>query len=193
MATKIVYATNAAGIYTGLVHAYTTPLEPDVWQGLPEHYSDTAPPECGPREWPKLVGGAWLLVPDWRGIHLFNTESGAACGIHDPGVLPADIGATDVPPPDPHHVWQAGAWVLDAARVAAAAKAEMDAAVAAGIAEAVRQLAVLQDAVDLGIATPAETEAHTAWRRYRVLLSRVPTDSSYPKITLPVQPEKVIQ
>jgi len=38
---------------------------------------------------------------------------------------------------------------------------------------ATERIAVLQDAVDLGMATEDEREALTAWRRYRLLLSRV--------------------
>ncbi|MBA8735353.1 tail fiber assembly protein [Chromobacterium violaceum] len=38
----------------------------------------------------------------------------------------------------------------------------------------------LQDAADLGIATPAETALLTAWRRYRVLLSRLPQQAGFP-------------
>lgn len=75
---------------------------------------------------------------------------------------------------------------------AAAARATADAAVAAGMSEANRQIAVLQDAVDLAIATDAEAQAYTEWRRYRVLLSRIQSDPAYPNVTLPEQPAKVL-
>ena len=48
----------------------------------------------------------------------------------------------------------------------------------------------LQDAVDLGIATEDETTALAAWKNYRVLVNRVPTQSGYPTtIDWPPMPE----
>ncbi|BCL44061.1 tail fiber assembly protein [Enterobacter roggenkampii] len=49
------------------------------------------------------------------------------------------------------------------------------------------EIAPLQDAVDLGIATDAETAALTEWKKYRVLLNRVDT-SAAPEIEWPTQP-----
>ncbi len=50
------------------------------------------------------------------------------------------------------------------------------------------EIAPLQDAVDLGIATTKETAALTEWKKYRVLLNRVDT-SKAPDIDWPVPPE----
>ena len=50
------------------------------------------------------------------------------------------------------------------------------------------EIAPLQDAVDLGIATDAESTALTEWKKYRVLLMRVDT-SAAPNIEWPTQPE----
>lgn len=41
-------------------------------------------------------------------------------------------------------------------------------------------IAPLQDAVDLEDATPEEAEALRAWKRYRIVLSRLPEQSGYP-------------
>lgn len=52
-----------------------------------------------------------------------------------------------------------------------------------------KAIAPLQDAVDLGEATPAEEAALLAWKRYRVALNRLPDQPGYPsQITWPVQP-----
>lgn len=63
------------------------------------------------------------------------------------------------------------------AHALAAAQGERDVRLQA----AERALAPLQDAADLGIATEAEQEALLAWKRYRVLLNRVPTQAGYPE------------
>lgn len=46
----------------------------------------------------------------------------------------------------------------------------------------------LQDAVDLNIATEAERQQLTAWKKYRVLLNRVDT-SKAPDIEWPKAPD----
>ena len=55
------------------------------------------------------------------------------------------------------------------------------------VADAAVMRSGLRDAVDLGIATDAETAALTEWKKYRVLLNRVDT-SAAPEIEWPTQP-----
>lgn len=53
--------------------------------------------------------------------------------------------------------------------------------------EASQKISVLQDAVDLGMATDEEREQLEAWKKYRVILSRI--DSSIPdQIDWPTKP-----
>lgn len=130
----------------------------------------------------------WELVADTLGA--WYNAAGSQVRIDS---LDADVSAlTREAPPDNTSMLVDGQWAPDPQKLAAAQKAAQDAAVAAGMTEAARQIAVLQDAVDLGIATAAEAAAHTEWRKYRVLLSRVQSDPAYPNVTLPEQPEKVV-
>ena len=157
---------------------------------VPAQAAPDAPPEIPPgmlaRRLPDDSG--WELLTDTRGV--WYDANGAQVRIDS---LDADVSAlTRNAPPDRTSMLVNGAWVPDPVKVAAAGKAKADADVAAGMAEAARQIAVLQDAVDLGISTVAETTAHTDWRRYRVLLSRLQADPAYPNVTFPVQPEKVV-
>lgn len=55
------------------------------------------------------------------------------------------------------------------------------------MAVATARIAPLQDAVDLGIATPEEVAQLTAWKRYRVDLSRL--DLSLEEVDWPMQPD----
>ncbi|WP_070887495.1 tail fiber assembly protein [Pseudomonas argentinensis] len=48
--------------------------------------------------------------------------------------------------------------------------------------EAAKEIAPLQDAVDVGMATAAEQAKLNAWKVYRVLLSRIEQQPSYPHI-----------
>lgn len=62
--------------------------------------------------------------------------------------------------------------------------------ISAMLALATGKIAPLQDAVDLGIATTAETASLTAWKTYRVAVNRVPTQSGFPTtIDWPPVPE----
>lgn len=56
------------------------------------------------------------------------------------------------------------------------------------IAEASLRVGVLQDAVDLDMATDEETAALPLWKKYRVLLSRVEAETAE-VINWPVKPE----
>lgn len=69
---------------------------------------------------------------------------------------------------------------MDQVQFAAQMKAEL-------MTGATKQIDPLQDAVDLDMATDEEKMQLTAWRKYRVLLSRVNT-STAPDITWPSIP-----
>lgn len=166
--------------------------------GEPVYATLSAPAQAAPDAPPEIPSGmlarrlpddsGWELVADTLGV--WYDATGSQVRIDS---LDVDVSAlTREAPPDRTSMLVDGAWVPDPVKVAAAGKAKADADVAAGMAEAARQIAVLQDAVDLGISTVAETTAHTDWRRYRVLLSRLQADPAYPNVTFPVQPEKVV-
>ena len=156
----------------------------------PAQAAPDAPPEIPPRMLARRLpdDSGWELVADTLGV--WYDATGSQVRIDS---LDVDVSAlTREAPPDNTSMRVDGAWVPDPAKVAAAAKVSADAAVAAGMAEAARQIAVLQDAVDLGMATDAEAALYTDWRRYRVLISRVQSDPAYPDVTLPQQPAKVL-
>ena len=167
------------------------PIDPVT--GQPAELSD--PPQSAPDAPPAvpegklarrlLDGSGWELVPDVRGT--WYDADGQAVQIDD---LDADVGAlTREAPPDATYKLVNGKWEQCPDKAAAAKKAEMDMAVAAGMAAANQHIAVLQDAVDLEMATAEEEAALKSWRRYRVLLSRLQSDAKYPDVKLPQRPD----
>ncbi|TBM25671.1 tail fiber assembly protein [Hafnia paralvei] len=86
-----------------------------------------------------------------------------------------------------------GNWIFDGKKIAprVVPKSELLAQAeenrAQLMAEANQKITPLQDAVDLGMATEAEEVSLTAWRTYRVLLSRVDT-SAAPDVVWPELP-----
>ena len=172
--------------FTGASQADESPLEPGVYL-IPAHATTIEPPAVADgkvaRYRPDDV--MWELVHDVRGT--WYDADGQAVQIDD---LNADVGAlTREAPPDATYKLVNGKWEQCPDKAAAAQKAKMDMAVAAGMAEANRQIAVLQDAVDLEMATAEEEAALKSWRRYRVLLSRLQADAKYPDVKLPQRPD----
>ena len=172
--------------FTGASQADESPLEPGVYL-IPAHATTIEPPAVADgkvaRYRPDDV--MWELVPDIRGT--WYDADGQAVQIDD---LDADVSQlTREAPPDATYKLVNGKWEQCPDKAAAAKKAEMDMAVAAGMAAANQHIAVLQDAVDLEMATPEEVATLKAWKKYRVLLSRAQSDANYPNITLPTKPE----
>lgn len=185
-------------VYGGGPQAW--PIDPVETEkaGTPVYAQLSDPPQSAPDAPPDVPEGmlarrlmddsGWEIVVDTLGV--WWDADGTQVRVDS---LDTDVSAmTRMPPPNETSLLVNGFWVSDPAKVAAAAKSTVDSAVTAGMSEAARQIAVLQDAVDLGMATQAESTAYTEWRRYRILLSRVNSDPAYPNVTLPEQPPKVV-
>lgn len=134
----------------------------------------------------KLKGNGWEYQPDHRGETVWNIRTGEAQQITVPGDYPPDT--TIYPPSTPYDKWNGERWVTDEAEKAAADIAEATATKAALIKSAAAKIEPLQDAVDLDMATDEEKSRYDAWRKYRVLLTRVDT-SLAPDINWPEPPE----
>ena len=129
--------------------------------------------------------GTWQYVADHRGETCWNTQNRQMQVIDALGVVPENT--TDKAPTSDFDVWDGADWVKDE-------QAEKDfyVAIAAGelkerMSLAINTISTLQDAVDLAMATEAEETRLTAWRTYRVLLSRIETASA-PDIDWPPLP-----
>ncbi|QRO34117.1 tail fiber assembly protein [Chromobacterium violaceum] len=196
---KTVYCYSAAtGEYAGETTAQRSPLDLDEVYLIPAWSAEDAPPTAGARHAAAFragdgsvprhcAGGDWCVLPDWRGVPLWSTSTAQriAAALGD---TPASLGATELEPPQ-FGVWNGRGWVVDAAALQAAQKISAEAEVAFRRSQADAAVVPLQDAADLGIATVAETALLTAWRRYRVLLSRVPQQPGFPgEITWPAAP-----
>ncbi|WP_407223666.1 tail fiber assembly protein [Enterobacter roggenkampii] len=131
----------------------------------------------------KLTG--WEYLADHRGETVWNTKTGEPLQITAPGDYPADT--TLYEPTTPYDKWNGERWVTDEVAQKDAEVAVANATKAAFMKSASEQIAPLQDAVDLDMATDDEKARLDAWRKYRVLLTRVDT-SSAPAITWPEVP-----
>lgn len=131
----------------------------------------------------KLSG--WEYLVDHRGETVWNIKTGESLQITAPGDYP--VNTTLYEPATPYDKWNGECWVTDEAAQKAAEVAEANATKAALITNASEKIAPLQDAVELDMATEGEKARFDAWRKYRVLLTRVDT-SSAPAIPWPEAP-----
>ncbi|HAV1620240.1 TPA: tail fiber assembly protein [Enterobacter hormaechei subsp. steigerwaltii] len=131
----------------------------------------------------KLTG--WEYQADHRGETVWNIKTGESLQITAPGDYPANT--TLYEPATAYDKWNGERWVTDEAAQKTAEVAEANVTKAALINSASEQIAPLQDAVDLDMATEEEKARFDAWRKYRVLLTRVDT-STAPAIVWPDMP-----
>lgn len=132
------------------------------------------------------MGDGWEYLPDHRGETVWNTQTVESMTVTLPGDYPADT--TTLSPLTPYDVWEGEKWVTDEGRKKAA---ETEAAADKKsflIQSASDTLSPLQDAIELGMATDEEKSRFDAWRKYRVLLTRVDT-STAPNVTWPSKPQ----
>ncbi|UJB33753.1 tail fiber assembly protein [Chromobacterium sp. Beijing] len=165
------------GEYLSTSTANASPLEPGVWL-LPAHASKAKPPVTAEREIALFRDGAWVVEQDWRGIELWSKATAARVQAQL-GDSPDSLNATELEPP-PFAVWSGDGWSVDANAQRAAQAAAVDIETASRRAAADAAITPLEDAVELDMATPEELAALKAWKRCRVLLSRVPQQAGYP-------------
>lgn len=75
MEQKYVYPYNEDGYYTGRPHKCQRCPKTGGWL-YPAQYSETEPPVPGERQIPRMVNGSWTLVDDYRGVKIYDTETG---------------------------------------------------------------------------------------------------------------------
>lgn len=127
----------------------------------------------------------WEYLADHRGEVVWSVKTAVAQEITSLGDYPPET--TIYPPSTRFDKWNGEHWVTDETAQKAAEVAEANNYKAGLINSATQQIEPLQDAVDLDMATEAEKASFNAWRKYRVLLTRVDTNSA-PAITWPEAP-----
>lgn len=179
---KVISQLDAAGCFVGAVAADESPLEPGVFL-IPGGAIDLSPPH--PREGkaykPNADRTGWIELADYRAAALYLTSDGSAYRLGSSrddgsaylgiGVLPSWL--TTDQRPNSWSVWNSVKWVRDDTAWRAKVTAENQARKTQLFADASARIATLQDAVELEIATPAETSLLGQLRVYRVELSRV--------------------
>ncbi|MGY4832023.1 tail fiber assembly protein [Burkholderia pyrrocinia] len=146
-------------------------------------------PEREPRTWPFWRDDKWRMLPDFRGVRLYRTESGAAAEITVAGVTPDDTGLTEVPRPSDAHVWRDGAWAVDDQIVADKVRESAMNDFFARLEKARRQNLGKSDAWVTGRLSDLDAATFEAWTDYQMALSRVVESPTFPaEIEWPAEP-----
>lgn len=113
MANTIYSFDPITGAFVSEMVADKSPLEPGVLL-FPAFTTIIKPPKAVTNEVAVFAGGQWQVKADWRGVTLFSTTDGSAVAITEIGKTPADVCATETPPPGRGYTYINGEWVIDA-------------------------------------------------------------------------------
>ncbi|MCW7761140.1 tail fiber assembly protein [Photorhabdus luminescens] len=113
----------------------------------------------------------WLIVPDYRGKTAYDKQTRLPQKITEIGELPETL--TFKKPDTNYDKWNGEEWVVDKDLLKSHQIAEAKQKQVEMLRHASDTLSLLQDSVDLEIATDSEKAALLEWKKYRVLLARV--------------------
>ncbi|WGL57676.1 tail fiber assembly protein [Kluyvera intermedia] len=150
--------------------------------GLPAYCINIAPPAAPEGILPvfNFQTYEWVLLEDHRGAIVYDINTGDEIRINKLGAFPVDV--VFIAPDGNYSKWDGDKWVRDEAAESAAMKMQNEQEKQTLLALVASQIAPLQDAVDLDIATDSEKELLLALKKYRVMLNRVDvSDPEWPE------------
>ncbi len=118
-----------------------------------------------------VEGKCWEIVPDYRGKIAYDTLTRTQQEITELGELPKTL--TLKQPATDFDKWDGTKWVTDNVALKANQIEQAEQRRVTLLRHANESIALLQDAVDLDIATEVEKSALLRWKKYRVMLNRV--------------------
>ncbi|OWO81620.1 phage tail protein [Photorhabdus luminescens] len=133
-----------------------------------------------------IDGKCWEILPDYRGKIAYDTLTREPTEITEIGELPDTL--TFKQPPTDFDKWDGKDWVVDKDLLKSHQINEAKQKQAALLQQANETLSLLQDSVDLEVATDAEKAALLEWKKYRVLLTRVDVNQA-PDVEWPEVPK----
>ncbi len=133
-----------------------------------------------------MDGKCWEILPDYRGKIAYDTLTREPIEITEIGELPETL--TFKKPPTDFDKWDGKEWVVDKDLLKAHQINEAKQQQATLLQHANESIELLQDSVDLEIATDAEKAALLEWRKYRVLITHVDVNQA-PDVEWPEVPK----
>ncbi|WP_063655007.1 tail fiber assembly protein [Candidatus Arsenophonus triatominarum] len=104
---------------------------------------------------------------------MFDTKSRQSVTLEKLGKVPEYL--TSLAPTSQFDVWDGEKWIKDTEAGKLAERQKLEGIKQQKLYDATREIAPLQDAVDLDIATEEERKRLITWKKYRVLVNRIKT------------------
>ena len=157
-----------------------------------EANDDTLPPDNALRVKPEFKegfhpcekDGGWHLVEDHRGKTVYNTETKESFKIDYLGEIKEGFTLLE---PFQFSKWNGDNWILDEDEQNAFKIKQNKVLKTSLLNEANENISILQDAIDLDMQEADEEAQLKAWKKYRILLTRV--DASNINAVFPAKPE----
>jgi len=158
-----------------------------------EANDDTLPPDNALRIAPKFKdgyhpcekNGSWVLIEDHRGKTVYNTETKESVKIDYLGEIKAGFTLLE---PFQFSKWDGKKWVLDEDEQNVFKIKQNKSLKNSLLNEANKNISILQDAIDLDMQEADEEAQLKAWKKYRILLTRVDVET-VPDIKWPEKPQ----
>ncbi len=130
--------------------------------------------------WPFFKDGAWILVPDYRGLVLYRQDNGEQTELLVAGIAPEEAGLTTMPRPSDDFHWMDGAWVVNAEAVARKEREKAMREFEERLAVARARNAGKADAYAVGLLDAVGIALFKAWSTYQMDLVRVLEAPGFP-------------
>ena len=170
-----------------------SPLEPDVYLFPANSTTITAPIDLEEYKTAcfSVETNQWVIIDDYREVKLYSKETEEIV-FAALGQTPEVLNATTLQPTNEYDSWDelTQTWIYNSDLEISDVKLSVDNKIKTLTQEATTKIQILTDAYELGIATDKEKTKLTEWKIYRVLLSRVSEQETYPlTVEYPVKPE----
>ncbi|WP_063657214.1 tail fiber assembly protein [Candidatus Arsenophonus triatominarum] len=127
----------------------------------------------------------WEYQEDHRGLVLFDTKNRQSVTLEKLGKVPKNL--TPLAPQSEYDAWNGEKCVKDVEAENLAKRYKLEGIKQQKLYDATGEIAPLQDAIDLDMATEEEKKRLIAWKKYRVLVNRIET-STTDNIVWPAKP-----
>ncbi|MGK4477259.1 tail fiber assembly protein [Yersinia enterocolitica] len=168
--------------FTGVTEEYIAP-----YSGIPGSSTLIAP--LPPKDGYAVVfnedAQQWEYTEDYRGTEAYDTQTGYSHPVITLGPLPE--GFTSQAPTSQFDRWDGSQWVKDENAEKKHHLAEAEQKKRALLNDASDKIQILQDGIELGLATETTEAELLAWRKHRVLIDQLDI-STAPNIDWPVTP-----
>jgi hypothetical protein len=171
-----------------------SPLEPDVYL-FPANSTIVTVPTTELEEYKTLCFNIetkqWSIVDDYREVKLYSKKTKDIV-LAALGQTLEELNATPLRPTGDYDSWDelTQTWIYNSDLETFEVKILVDSKIKTLIQEATDKIQILNDAYELGITTDKEKTKLTEWKTYRILLSRVSDQETYPLVVeYPSAPE----